>query len=92
MRTTLTLDDDIARRLQEEARRSGSSFKKVVNDFLREGLGRGEKPSAQLPRFRVKARACGFRSGVDVLRLNQLTDELEVEDFQRKLTAKSAAR
>lgn len=92
MRTTLTLDDDIARRLQEEARRSGSSFKKVVNELLREGLGRGEKPPSQLPRFRVKARACGFRSGVDLLRLNQLNDELEVEDFRRKLTAKPAAR
>jgi hypothetical protein len=92
MRTTLTLDDDIARRLQEEARRSGSSFKKVVNELLREGLGRGEKPSAQLSRFKVKPRACGFRSGVDVLRLNQLNDELEVEDFQRKLTARPATQ
>jgi hypothetical protein len=31
--------------------------------------------------------ACGFRSGIDVLRLNQLSDELEIEDSQRKLAA-----
>ena len=85
MRTTLTLDDDIARQLQEKSRRSGASFKEVVNETLRKGLGRGEKPGAKLPRFEVKARPRGFRSGVDVLRLNQLNDELEMEDFQRKL-------
>jgi hypothetical protein len=84
MRTTLTLDEDVARRLQEKARRSGASFKEVVNEALRQGLNRGEKPAAPLPRFKVKARARGFRSGVDVLRLNQLNDELEIEDFQRK--------
>jgi hypothetical protein len=86
------LDDDIALQLQEEARRSGSSFKEVVNGILRKGLGRGEKPSAQIPRFKVKPKACGFRGGVDVLRLNQLNDEVEVEDFQRKLAARPAAR
>lgn len=86
MRTTLTLDDDIARELQERARRRGESFKEVVNETLRSGL-RGKKPSSQSPRFEVHAKACGFRSGVDVLRLNQLSDELEMEDFQRKVTA-----
>jgi hypothetical protein len=87
MRTTLTLDDDVARLLQEKSRRSGTSFKEVVNETLRKGLSRGEKPAAKLPRFEVKAKPRGFRSGVDVLRLNQLNDELEIEDFQRKLAA-----
>lgn len=77
MQTTLTLDDDLARQLREKARRSGESFKEVVNATLRMGLGSGEKPSPRLPRFEVKPKACGFRSGVDVLRLNQLNDELE---------------
>ncbi len=90
MRTTLTLDDDIARQLQERSRRSGTSFKEVVNETLRKGLGRGEKPRAKLPRFEVKAKARGFRAGVDVLRLNQLNDELEMEDFQRKLAGGTA--
>ena len=38
MRTTLSLDDDVARMLEKEMRRSGQSFKQVVNDFLRLGL------------------------------------------------------
>lgn len=84
MRTTLTLDEDVARELQELTRRSGKSFKEVVNDVLRQGL-HGERPAAQLPTFVVSPKACGFRRGVDLLRINQLSDELEIEDFQRKL-------
>lgn len=38
MRTTLTLDEDVAARLQAEARRSGKPFKTVVNDYLRIAL------------------------------------------------------
>ena len=38
MRTTLSLDDDIAAKLQEETRRGQTSFKAVVNDCLRRGL------------------------------------------------------
>jgi len=84
MRTTLTLDDDVARQLHEIARRKGESFKEVVNSTLRRGL-HGEKAVARPPRFKVTPKACGFRTGVDVLHLNQLNDELEMEDFQRKL-------
>jgi hypothetical protein len=88
MRTTLTLDEDVAKRLREKARRTGDSFKEVVNSTLRRGLT-GEKPSPRLPRFEVKAKACGFRTGVDVRRLNQLNDELELEEFQRRLREES---
>ena len=38
MRTTLTIDDDVANLLDKEMRRSGNSFKQVVNHFLRLGL------------------------------------------------------
>jgi hypothetical protein len=92
MRTTLTLEDDIAKELQETARRSGASFKDVVNETLRRGLRRGEKPRARLPRFEVKATACGFRSGIDVRHLNRLSDELEMEDFERKRGAGTRTR
>jgi hypothetical protein len=91
MRTTLTLDDDIARQLQELARRSGESFEEVVNVTLRNGLTRGEKPGFKLPRFEVVPKACGFQPGVNILRLNQLSDELELENFQRKLAPETEA-
>lgn len=44
-------------------------------------------PAAKLPRFEVKAKACGVRAGVDCLTLNQLNDELDIEDFRRKVKA-----
>jgi hypothetical protein len=38
MRTTLNLDDDVASRLRDLARRSGRSMSRVANDVLRAGL------------------------------------------------------
>ncbi len=89
MRTTLTLDEDIARELHEASRKSGESFKAVVNSALRRGLRTADKPVRPLPRFVVKAKAYGFRPGIDVNRLNQLSDEMETEDFRRELAGRS---
>ena len=85
MRTTLTLDNDIADALKEQARILNAPFKRVVNDVLRRGLspGGGQAP---LRRFRVVPNDGGFMPGVDPLRLNQLNDELEVDEFIRKHT------
>ena len=77
MRTTLTVDDDLAKELREEARRSGRQFKDVVNEALRRGLAVGSKPPRRGRRFRVRPSACGFRSGIDPTKLNQLADEFE---------------
>ena len=51
MRTTLTIDDDVASLLKREARKSGEPFKEVVNRALR--LGLTAKPSARKP-FKVR--------------------------------------
>lgn len=53
MRTTLTLDDDVAAKLEAEARRTGLSFKETLNTMLRIGLAakRGKLPR---PAFKVK--------------------------------------
>ena len=85
MRTTLTLEDELARELKRIARQTDRSFKEVVNTTLRRGLSQGDKPEAPLPPFRVHPKACGFRAGVDIYRLNQVSDEIEAEDFQREL-------
>ena len=81
MRTTLTIDDDLARELKALARCSGKSFKAVVNEVMRNGLTTGEKPLADREPFRVAAAPRGFLPGIDPLKLNQLVDELDVEAF-----------
>ena len=83
MRTTLTLDDDIADALREQARLLNRPFKQVVNDALRRGLSPDANPAPRR-RFRVKPNHSGLKPGIDPLKLNQLYDQLEVEDFLRK--------
>ena len=82
MRTTLTLDDDVADALKERARLLEQPFKQVVNEILRKGLG-PERATPSEP-FRVQPLNCGLQPGVDPLRLNQLNDELEAEAFLQK--------
>ena len=58
MRTTLTLDDDVAAKLKAEARRSGRSFRAIVNDMLRQGLATRCTAPTRKP-FKVTARDLG---------------------------------
>lgn len=81
MRTTLTLEDDLARELKELSHRTRKPFKEIVNETLRRGLEVRVSSSEARQRFRVEASHCGFVPGVDPGKLNQLSDELEAADF-----------
>ncbi len=81
MRTTLTLDDDVAVKLRELAHRRRLPFKEVVNSVLRRGLAAQERRAESDRPFRVKVFRSPFRPGVDPLKLNQLSDELEARRF-----------
>mgnify|MGYP002654389147 FL=1 len=82
VRTTLTLDDDLAAELNRTARLSGRSFKEVVNAVIRQGLSAGAQPAAaEHLQFVVQPQSCGLQPGIDPLRLNQLLDQLDVEQF-----------
>ena len=76
MRTTLTLDEDVAARLKSESRRTGRSFKDVVNDYLRRGL-EGARLAEPRKRFVVKARALGVRPGIDYDNVGDLLEQIE---------------
>ena len=79
MRTTLTLDPDVAQVVRREMRRTERSMKAVVNDALRLGLGARGKPPRS-PRYRVEPHAFGLKPGVDRDRINQLVDEMEADE------------
>jgi Ribbon-helix-helix protein, copG family len=75
MRTTLTLDDDVAAKLTAEARRTGRSFKEVVNTRLRLALNAKRPPTTQP--FRVDARPLDPEAGVTFDNVEALLDRLE---------------
>lgn len=74
-RTTLTLDDDVAANLQREARRSGRSFRSVVNDAIRAGLRARER--RELEPFEVQPFNLGLRPGYSLDSISELIDRLE---------------
>ena len=76
MRTTLTLDDDVAAKLKSLSRRSGRAFRDVVNDTLRRGLVTPLKGPPRPP-FKIKARDMGARPGLDFDRISLLLEEIE---------------
>lgn len=53
MRTTLTLDDDVAASLKRIAAKEAGSLKVAVNKVLRLGLASLNQPKRQAPRFRT---------------------------------------
>ena len=80
MRTTLTLDPDIADRLRALARERGLPFKQVVNAVLRRGLGDGPREA-----FQIHTRALGLRPGINLDQALELAARLEDEETLRKL-------
>ncbi len=83
MRTTLTLDDDLAAKLKDFARRKRLSFKDAINSILRRGLTAQEVSRRAAKPFRVHTFRSPLRAGIDPLKLNQLADELEAQHFER---------
>jgi hypothetical protein len=82
MRTTLTLDSDVADRLRALARERRLPFKQVVNAVLRRGLDVGSGGASP---FRVEARPLGLRPGIDLDQALELAARLEDDETLRKL-------
>lgn len=77
MRTTLTLDDDLAEKLRKLAHERRVPFRRVVNEVIRQALAE-DSPSPSSPEaFIIDTFRSAFHMSVDPLRLNQLADELD---------------
>lgn len=76
VRTTLTLDDDVAAKLKAESRRSGQSFKDVVNAVLRRGLADRRTTTARA--FTIRPRDLGsVRRGLSLDSIGELLEQVE---------------
>lgn len=81
MRTTLTLEPDVRRLLEQESERTRKPFKQVVNEALRRGLTRAPRRSRKLE---VLAHDTQLRPGIDPMSLNALVDDLEDSELLSK--------
>jgi Ribbon-helix-helix protein, copG family len=77
MRTTITLDPDVAASLRSLARERGISFKAAVNSVLRRGLAEGE--------VSPQTRPLHLRPGIELDQALALAAHLEDDETIRKL-------
>ena len=84
MRTTITLDDQLAEDLKKRAYELKQPFKQVVNDTLRAGLR--ANASQKRPRYKLQpTKLGGARAYSDLDKALRIADELEDEEMVRKL-------
>jgi hypothetical protein len=76
VRTTLTIDDDIAVLVEQEQRRSGASFKSTVNSLLLRGLNTRSNPEPKKP-FVVTPIAMNTGLGTRYQKVEDLIESLE---------------
>jgi hypothetical protein len=82
MRTTVTLDPDVAARLKAVARQRGISFKQALNTAVRAGLG-GERRGTRS--FKQHSQPMGLRAGYNLDKALQIAAVLEDEEIVRRL-------
>jgi hypothetical protein len=82
MRTTVTLDPDVAAKLKAVARERGISFKQALNSAVRAGLS---GPRQARRAFKQYSQPMGLRPGFDLDKALQLAAALEDEEIVRKL-------
>jgi len=77
MRTTLTLDEDVAAKLKAEARRAGRPFREVVNETLRRGLA-SRRGAAKRQSFQITVRDLGdLKAGLTLDNVAELIEQVE---------------
>lgn len=80
MRTTLTLDEDVAQQVKRLMRERGTGFKETVNELLRRGLRSDAAPEPyETPTFSL-----GVHPGINLDKANALLAEMDDEEFLRK--------
>lgn len=83
MRTTVTLDPDTVEMVRKQVQRQRISFKKVLNNAIRMGLGSRSEQNKN-SRVEVATFRSDYLPGVDRVRLQQLSDEMETDEFLGK--------
>ena len=85
MRTTVTLEDDVASELECIAFEIRKSFKSVINDLLKRALREAKNPRLTPHFFCLRTRAGGVITGSDLTKATEMDAELEDEYLLQKL-------
>ena len=82
MRTTVTLDDDVAAQLKALAHERGIPFKEALNSALRSALG---DDGAVVTPYQLPSRSLGLRPGLNLDKALALAGQLEDDEIVHKL-------
>ena len=81
MRTTLTLDDDVAARLERLRKAHDARLKDLINEALRRGLNEMDKPPKRRKPFRTPTMDLG-QPLIDVTNVAEAIAIAEGEDYK----------
>lgn len=81
MRTTLTIDDDVAVQLEKLRRSRDASFKDLVNEALRRGLQEMSAPARKRKPFRTRTYNLG-KQLIDIDNVAEAIAYAEGEDYK----------
>jgi hypothetical protein len=82
MRTTLTLDDDVAVELKKLQRERNVGLKEAVNAALRAGLQRLQQPSTPRPPYRLQPISVGRLLIADLDNVAEVLALVEGESYK----------
>ena len=82
VRTTLSIDDDIAQSVEDLRARKNLSLRQAIDQLLRAGLQAIKKAPGARP-YTGPVFDSDLQPGIDPNRMNQLADELEIEELAR---------
>ena len=83
MKTTITIDNDVAEFLQEQCRLQNKQFDQVVNETLRRGMTPAVQANAHDP-HQVVTHSSGYAPGFDPEKIKEFLYDEDIEDFLRK--------
>jgi hypothetical protein len=83
VRTTVTLDPDVEKMLENSIRERGVSFKQALNEAIRAGLTRGRQP--RTARFVQKSFRLGLVPDFRWDKALSTADAMEDEELTRKV-------
>lgn len=84
MRTTVTLDPDTEQVVRRRMRERGVSFKRALNDAIRDG----QRPATPVEAFETSVASLGVPT-VNLDRALQIVGDLEDDDLIRRMRAGS---